>query len=174
MSQWNFSQKPFLKAYPMATPTAKSTAPTTQQELKAAAELVLEKEEKRIRRAEMRARRQRRKREKEQLAAVHQMQQSIEVMKWCIVGIATVMFVGIILAIWTLSAVHDEVVKVQTDVELVRPQVENVINEVTAVAKEVGRVREALHNPMQSMGGLIGRELDQKIQSLMNLKSDTE
>ena len=163
----HFSQAMFSKAFAMVSPTTKSSAAATQQEMKAAAELVLGKEEKRIRRAEMRARRQRRKREKEQLAAVQRMQQSIELMKWCIVSITAIMFLGIVLAIWTLSAVHDEVVKVQSEVDKIRPDVERVINEVNEVVDEVEKVREALRNPMQSIGSAFGAELDAKLNNFM-------
>ena len=175
MSRWLFFHKPFLKAYPMATSTTKSTPMTTQQELKAAAELVLKKEEKRIHRAEMRARRQRRKREKEQLAAVQHMQQSIEVMKWCIVGIAAVMFLGIVIAVWVLVLLNSKVHEVQADLDELRPGVEEVVETVERVVVQVGdavdevaRVREALRNPMESIGGSIGRNLDSKIQTLIS------
>ena len=78
----------------MATSTRK-TANQSQAELQAAAKLVLEKEEERIRRAEVRAERRKRRREKEQLAAVKRMHESIEVIKKCMVFIASVMFVGV-------------------------------------------------------------------------------
>ena len=131
--------------------------------MQAAAALVLEKEMKRKERAKARARRQRRKREKEQLAAVQSMQESLILMKRCIVGILTIMLVGIVLAIWFLSAVHTEVEKVQ-------PKIENIVDEVTGVVDEVKRVQDSLRNPMQSIGGAFGRELDQKLQNLMGME----
>ena len=139
-------------------------------DLRAAAALVLERDEKRKERMEKRRQRQARQREKEQLAAVHRMQQSIEVMKWCIVGITSIMFLGIVIAIWTLSSLHTELEKVQADVEKVRPQVERIIEEVALVAVEVDRVREALRNPMQSIGSAFGAELDAKLQNYMGIK----
>jgi regulator of replication initiation timing len=157
----------------MATQTRKPTSTIIAEQdadLQAAAALVLEREEKRQERLEKRRQRQARQREKAQLAAVHRMQQSIEVMKWCIVSITTIMFLGIVIAVWTLSAVHDEVVKVQADVEKVRPQVERIIEEVTVVAVEVERVREALRNPLQSIGNAFGAELDAKLQNFMGSK----
>ena len=154
----------------MATSTRKPST-TAQAELQAAAELVLEKEEERKRRAEIRAVKRQRQREKEQLAAVHRMQKSIEVMKWCIVIITAIMLGGVVIAIMTLNAVHEEVVKVQAEVEEVRPQVERVINEVNDVVDEVSRVREALHNPMQSIGNAFGAELDAKLKSFMGSKA---
>lgn len=156
----------------MASPNTKSAAATTQAELKAAAELVLEKEQRRVRRAEMRAVRRRHKREKEQLAAVQRMQQSIEVMKWCIIGIASVMFAGIVLAIWTLSSVHSEIVKVQTEVQKFQPQVEKIVNQVTDAVDEVEKVRESLRNPMQSIGSAFGAELDAKLKNYVGSRLD--
>lgn len=149
----------------MATSTRKTSQ--TQAELQAAAKLVLEQEEERVRRAEMRAERRKRRREKEQLAAVKRMHESIEVIKKCMVFIASVMFIGVVLAVWSLFAVHDQVEKVQAEVEKVQPQVEKVINEVTDVVDEVGRVREALRNPLQSMGSAFGAELDSKLKNFM-------
>ncbi len=153
----------------MVTPTKKPTA-EEQAELHAAAELVLEREEIRQQRLEKRRQRQARQREKEQLAAVRRMQTSIEVMKWCIVGIAAIMFLGIVIAIWTLSAVHREVVKVQTEVEEVRPVVERVISEVNDVVDGVEKLKVSLQNPMQSIGSAFGKELDAKLQSYMGTK----
>jgi regulator of replication initiation timing len=157
----------------MATQTRKPTSTIIAEQdadLQAAAALVLEREENRLARLEKRRQRQTRQREKAQLAAVHRMQQSIEVMKWCIVGITTIMFLGIVIAVWTLSALHDQVVKVQGDVEKVRPHVEQIIEEVALVADEVERVREALRNPMQSIGSAFGAELDAKLQNYMGSK----
>jgi len=151
----------------MVTPSKKPTVPEEQSDLQAAADLVLEREEIRLRRLEKRRQRQARQREKDQLAAVHRMQTSIEVMKWCIVGIATIMFLGIVIAIWTLSAVHDEVVRVQAEVEEVRPVVERVISEVNDVVDGVEKLKVSLQNPMQSIGSAFGKELDAKLQSYM-------
>lgn len=144
------------------TPAARSAA-ETKADLQSASELVLERERKRKRRAKARARRQQQKRERDQLAAVERMQQSIEVIKWCIVGIATVIFLGIVLGVWTLIKVQGEVAKVQAEVEKAQPQVERIINEVTEIVDEVEKVREKLHNPMQSIGAAFGKELDDKI-----------
>jgi regulator of replication initiation timing len=157
----------------MATQTRKPTSTIIAEQnadVEAAAALVLEREENRLARLEKRRQRQARQRDKAQLAAVHRMQQSIEVMKWCIVGITTIMFLGIVIAIWTLSALHTELEKVQADVEKVRPQVERIIEEVAVVAVEVERVREALRNPMQSIGSAFGAELDAKLQNYMGSK----
>ena len=138
---------------------ASGTNATQQSEiddLRAAAALVVEKERKRRKRAAKRARRRKQQREKEQLAAVHRMRQSVEVIKWCIVGIAAIMLIGIIIAIWTLSALNKEVEKVQ--------------GYVSEVQTEVERVRDALRNPMQSVGSAFGKELDDKLKSYLGDK----
>ena len=136
--------------------------------LQAAVELVLKRDAERKKRKAARALRRQRRREKEQLAAVQRMQQSIEVMKWCIVMITTVMFLGILITIWTLTSLNSELAKVQDEVEQARPQVERIITEVNEVVDQVQRVREALNNPMQSIGSAFGRELDQKLQNFLN------
>ncbi len=84
------------------------------------------------------------------------MRQSVEVIKWCIVGIATIMLIGIIIAIWTLSAVNREVEKVQ--------------GRVSEIKMEVERVRESLRNPMQSVGSAFGKELDTKLKTYLGNK----
>lgn len=161
----------------MVTPPKKPTNAATseqQAELQAAAALVLELQEKRRIRLEKRRQRQARQREKEQLAAVHRMQQSIEVMKWCMVIIATIMLGGVVVAVWFLSAVNAEVEKIQAEVEKVQPQVEKIIGEVAVVVDEVERIREGLKNPMQSIGSAFGKELDAKLQDFVGKKLGTD
>ena len=159
----------------MATPRKSTAVAKTEKptDVQAAAELVLEREAERLARLEKRRQRQARQREKQQLAAVRRMQESIEVMKWCIVGIAGIMFLGVILAIWTLSALNKEVEHIKAEVERVQPEIEEIVGEVAGVANEVGRVREALHNPMQSIGNAFGKELDAKMQNFMGNRSGT-
>ena len=44
---------------------------------------------------------------------------------------------------------------------------ENVIREVNEVVNGVERVREALQNPMQTIGSLFGSQLDAKLEALI-------
>jgi cell division protein FtsL len=155
-----------------STPNTRSkNEESADVDLHAAAELVLERDATRRKRNAARARRRQRQREKEQLAAVQRMRQSIEVMKWCMVSITIVMFLGILIAIWTLTSLNSELGKVHDEVEKARPQVERVITEVNEVVDQVQRVRETLNNPMQSIGSAFGRELDQKLQNYLNQRS---
>lgn len=151
----------------MAQQRTQSTAAAKATEVQAAAEMVLAKERKRKRRAKARERRQLHERALAQAAAVEQMQNSIETMKKCIVAITTIMFLGIVIAVWTLWALHSQVVKVQAEVEKVQPQVEKIIGEVTDIVDEVEKVREALRNPMQSIGSAFGRQLDEKLEAYL-------
>ena len=153
------------------TPSTRTKSPKndslTQDEMQSAAEMVLERERKRKRRAAVRERRRQAQREKEQLAAVQRMHTSIEVIKWCIVGITTVMVLGILLAIWTLVQVRGEVTKVQAEVEKVQPHVERIVGEVTDIVDEVEKVRESLRHPMETVGMMFGQELDAKLRALV-------
>ena len=122
-------------------------------DLKAAAELVLERERRQKLRAEQRARKRQRQQQQEQLAAVQRMLQSIEVIKWCIVGIATVMFLGLVIGIWTLVQVQ---------------------NEVAEIERQVDHVRESLRHPMESLGQSFGRDLDAKLEQLLGVRSEED
>lgn len=126
----------------------------TDKDTLAAAAKVLDRERKRKRRAKVRARKEQRRRELAQHAAVLQIQRSIEVVKWCLVSISTVMLLGIVLGVWTLIAVHDEVERVQAYVADIQEQVDN--------------VKVSLQHPMEAVGGMFGRELDQKLNRLLN------
>lgn len=121
-------------------------APTGQDEMQSAAALVLQQERQRKRRANVRARRLHRKRQKEQLAAVQRMHYSVEVIKWCMIGIATVMFISLVILIWTI-------IKVQ--------------NDVAVIERQVDHVRESLRHPMESLGRTFGKELDEKLNSVL-------
>ena len=167
------NQPNIFESLKMATQTRKSTSKIIAEQdadLQAAAALVLEGEEKRQERLEKRRQRQARQRERAQLAAVHRMQQSIEVMKWCIVGITTIMFLGIVIVIWTLSPLPTELEKVQADVEKVRPQVERIIEEVALVAEEVDRVAKLCEIQCNRSAAQFGAELDAKLQNYVGGK----
>lgn len=112
----------------------------------AAAALVLERERERERRSAIRERKRRRRQRKQQLEAAKRMRQSVEVIKWSVVGIATVMFVGLMLGVVTLFRVHSEVAQIERQIDL---------------------VRESLRRPMESLGASYGKQLDQKLQSLI-------
>lgn len=126
----------------------------TDKDMVAAAAKVLDRERKRKRRARAQARKERQQRELAQHAAVLQIQRSIEVVKWCLVSISSVMLLGIILGVWTLISVHDEVERVQAY--------------VADIQRQVDQVKVSLQNPMEAVGGMFGRELDQKLDSLLN------
>lgn len=124
-----------------------------ESDIQAAAALVLERERRRGRMLAVRERRRQRRQRKEQLAAVQRMRQSIEVIKWCIVGIASVMFVGLVIGIVTLMRVQTEVAEIERNVD---------------------HVREAMRHPMQSLGASFGEELDEKLQSLIGTNKEPQ
>ena len=155
-----------------------ATQSQSKQEVQLAAQLVLEQEEKRKRLARLRARRASRRREKEQLAAVQRMQQSIETMKLCILSITAIMLAGVVIAIWVLAALNSKLHEVQAEMEQARPQVEEIVQQVETIVVQVGdavdeveKVRDALRNPMQSMGSMFGAELDAKLNKLIGART---
>ena len=124
-----------------------------QETMQAAAALVLEQDRKRKRRAEIRARKRHRRQRKEQLEAVQRMHHSVEVIKRCMVLIAGVMLVGLVVLVWTI-------VKVK--------------NDVAVIERQVDHVRESLRHPMQSLGSTFGRELDQKLNAALGIQDQDE
>ena len=131
--------------------TSQQATTNEPADIQAAAALVLERERERKERAATRARKQRRQRAKEQHFAIKRMLHSIEIIKWCIVGIATVMALGLIAGLITLMSVQSKVAEIERQAE---------------------QVREALRHPMQSLGSTFGRELDQKLESLIRPAQD--
>jgi cell division protein FtsL len=140
----------------MAQARTRTTKTETTTDLQAAAALVLEREEERKRLAKIRARRRRRRREREQEASIKRMHQSIEIIKWCMISISTIMVISIIIAIWALIQV--------------RAEVEKVNGYVADIERQVDHVKESLNHPLESIGGMFGRELDSKIDSFLKKK----
>lgn len=137
-----------------AAPKKTHHDPKDEPGMEKAAELILRKEKKRIRREKKRRRKEaelaeqrRREQEEAQLLLLKKMQQSIEVIKWCIVGIAAVMFLGIAIGIYTLIQVQSK---------------------VSEIERQVDHVKESLSHPLESMGGMFGRELDSKLDQFLN------
>lgn len=119
----------------------------------AAAELILEYERKRKRRAKKKARRRQRRAEREHQAAMERMQRSVEVIKWCVLVISSVMAISLIIGLIVLHQVRNEV--------------ERVKGEVQDIQREAEMIREKIRHPMQTLGGALGNQLDSKVSELL-------
>ena len=130
-----------------------TNTPKGQDEMQAAAELVLQQERQRKRRAAKRARRLHRKQQQEQLAAVQRMHHSVEVIKRCMIGITAVMVVSLVILLLTINKVK---------------------NDVAVIERQVDHVRESLRNPMESLGRTFGKQLDEKLNTALGLQPEQE
>lgn len=119
----------------------------------AAAALILEYERKRKRRARKKSRRRQRRAEREHQAAMERMQKSVEVIKWCVVVISSVMAISLIIGLIVLHQVRNEV--------------ERVKGEVQDIQREAEMIREKIRHPMQTIGGALGNQLDSKVSELL-------
>ncbi len=116
--------------------------------------VILEQEKKRKRRARRRARRKRREAEKQHHVAMKQMQQSVEVIKWCVLAISTVMALSLIIGLVVLNEVENEAERIKAEVEEIKGEAE--------------MIREKIRNPLQSIGGAIGQQLDAQVKGLIS------
>ncbi len=119
-----------------------------------AAEVILEYERKRKRRARVRARRSRREAEKQHHAAMERMLHSIEVIKWCVLSISSVMVISLIVGLIVLNSVKNEVQRVKSEVE--------------DIQREAELIREKIRHPLETIGGTLGRRLENNISGYLS------
>ena len=121
-------------------------------QVQAAAELLLQREEEREQtkqeRAERQRRKQRRKRQREERESVTRMHRSIEVIKWCMVGICTVWVVSFVISIFVLLRVHTRVVEIEGQVK---------------------RIQHVMEHPFASAGARAGADLDTRLKEWFQL-----
>lgn len=130
------------------TPEHKSSKEEKKSDVQAAAALVLEREELRKKQVAARAKRRRRERRREERESIQRMHQSIEVIKWCIVGICTVWVVSFFISIIVL-------VKVQ--------------GKVTEIEGQVDAIRQVVDNPFANAGARFGGQLDERLRDYFGL-----
>jgi hypothetical protein len=131
----------------MATKRATSVRQNVS-EMQAAAELVLQQEELRQQKVRKRAKRRRRERRQAESKAIKKMHHSIEVIKWCIVGICTVWVISFIISIVVLVKVHGRVIEIEG---------------------QVNRIRHVMDNPFASAGARFGEKFDDKLKDYFQI-----
>ena len=131
-----------------ATASTRTSSASRQTE---AAELILEREERRRKQARRRAKRRGRKRRQAEREAIKQLHKSVEVIKWCIVSICTVWVISFVIGILILVRVNGEVAKIQGQVD---------------------RIRRVIDNPFSVAGSRLGAEVDVKIREFLGMPSE--
>ena len=117
-------------------------------DMQAAAELILQREESRQQDAQRRTARRQRERRQAERNAIQKMQQSIEVMKWCIVAICTVWIISFVISIIVLVEVQSK---------------------VTEIEGQVQRIRHVMDNPFAIAGARLGQQFDKKLKETFGL-----
>lgn len=115
-------------------------------ELTQAVSLLLEREETRDQQQRRNAQRRIRRRRKAMESSVSQLAYSIEVIKWCIVGITTVMMLSLVILIFVVVGVKGELEKVTVEVQRIQHEAE--------------AIRDKIRHPLESLGATMGRRLE--------------
>ena len=143
--------------------------PMSTKELTSAVTLLLEREEARIARQRKRNRRRVRRRRREMQANVERLSQSIEIIKWCIVGIASTMAIALLVLIWVVWQIGNEAERIKGEVEQIRGQAETMVEQIE---HEADRIRDKIQHPLQSLGGALGGQLDKKLGTALGLEAE--
>ncbi len=130
--------------------------PMTTKELTEVVGRLLQREEQ-LAKEEGRKRRKRiKRRHKERDAHIGQMLRSIETIKWCIIGIVSVMFLALMVLIVVVIQVKSEVAKVNAEAEKIMVRVHE-------IQEEAEKIREKIRHPLETLGGTLGRQLEQRL-----------
>lgn len=129
-------------------------------ELTHAVSQLLEREEARAAQERRKTRRRSRRRREKMEASMAKLSQSIEVIKWCIVGIASVMAISLVIVILVVMEVEREA--------------ERIKGEVQGIQREAEMIREKIRHPLETLGGSLGRRLEGSISELIEGREDSK
>ena len=129
------------------------TKPMSTKELTQAVRLLMQREETRIAQQGRRKRRRVRRRREEMEASIGKLTHSVEVIKWCIVGITTVMILSLVILIMVVMEVENEA--------------ERIKGEVVRIQREAELIRDRIRHPLETVGGMLGRKLEGDIGGLI-------
>ena len=134
-----------------------STTADGEVDIQAAAALVLQREAQRKTQAKDSARKRHIRRQKEQLAAIEQLRQSLEVIKRINVAVAVVVLLGLVFIDWTLS-------ETQQDIAEIERKLSQTHDDLAEIEREVDDVTSSLQRPLETL--LLGEKIDAKLPSL--------
>ena len=141
--------------------------PMSTKELTQAVSLLLEREETRTAQQRRKQRRRVRRRREETQASISQLTQSIETIKVCIIGIATVMALALVILIAVVWQIGNEAQRIKGEVEEIKSEVETIVENIQI---EADMIRDKIQHPLRSIGGALGGQLDQKLGSALGLE----
>ena len=139
--------------------------PMSTKELTQAVSLLLEREETRVARERRKRRRRVRRRREESRASIARLTQSIEIIKWCIVGIASVMAAALLILVLVVWQIGNEAERIKGEVEQIKVEATAIVEQIE---HEADMIRDKIQHPLRSLGGAIGGQLEQKILGIEN------
>ncbi len=143
------------------------TKPMSTKELTQAVSLLLEREETRVAQQRRKNRRRVRRRREEMQDSVDKLTHSIEVIKWCIVGIATVMAISLVILVLVVWQIGNEAQRIKGEVEQIKGEAETIVRQIE---DEADKIRDKIQHPLRSIGGALGGQLEQKIGDALGLE----
>lgn len=143
------------------------TKPMNTKELSAAVTLLLEREETRLDEERRRKRRRVRRRREEMQASISQLTKSIEVIKWCIVGIASVMAASLLILVLVVWQIGNEAQRIKGEVEQIKGEAEMIVRQIQI---EADLIRDKIQHPLRTIGGAIGGQLESKIGNVLGIE----
>lgn len=143
------------------------TKPMTTKELTSAVSLLLEREETRVAQQRRKQRRSVRRRREEMKLSVDKLIHSIEVIKVCIVGIASVMAVSLLILVAVVWQIGNEAERIKGEVEQIKGEAEAIVQQIE---HEADLIRDKIQHPLRSIGGALGGQLESKIGSALGLE----
>jgi Na+-transporting methylmalonyl-CoA/oxaloacetate decarboxylase gamma subunit len=138
----------------------------TTKELSSAVSVLLEREESRVDRGRRRQRRRVRRRRQQMQQSVTELTHSIEIIRNCILGITTVMVVSLLILVVVVWQIGNEAQRIKTEVQEIKGEAEAI---VAQIEYEADLIRDKIRHPLQTIGGALGGQLDQKIGSALGL-----
>lgn len=141
--------------------------PMTTKELTAAVSLLLQREETRMAQKRRRQRRRVRRKREETRDSIVRLTQSIEIIKWCIVGIATVMAVSLLILVLVVWQLGNEAQRIKGEVELVKAEAELIVEQIEI---EADLIRDKIQHPLRSIGGALGGQLESAIGGALGIE----
>lgn len=134
--------------------------PMTNAEMREAIQHLLQRNEERIERKQKNALRRERRKKKEKEDGVAKLVKSIEVIKWCVLSISTVMAVSLFIGIAVIMEVEREVERIKLKVEVIQHEAE--------------RIREKIRHPLETLGSGLGRRLEDNIKDIIDRNNSNE
>ncbi len=134
--------------------------PMTNAEMREAIQHLLQRDEERIERKQKSALRRERRKQKEKEDGVAKLVKSIEVIKWCVLSISTVMALSLIIGIAVIMEVEREVERIKLRVEVIQSEAE--------------KIREKIRHPLETIGSGLGRRMEGNIKDFIDSNSSDE